>query len=295
MVVKVADAGGPVHYADFGGSGRPLVLVHGLGGCHLNWMAVGPALARSHRVLAPDLVGFGYTPTAGRPASVHQDLRLLERFLVDVVGEPAVLVGNSMGGLLSAYVAARRPDWVDSLVLVDPACPNPRFVGVSAAVVAFFSVLLAPGLGARYLSRRARKMGAEALVDTTLAAVCSDPARVDPEIRRAHVELTRLRMTTMPWSDRALVEAARSLLRLLVRRRRYYDTLARITAPTLLVQGSEDRLVPLESVREIARSRPDWDFEILDGVGHVPMMEVPDRFLAAVEGWLEGLRPAKAG
>lgn len=295
MIVKVADAGGPIHYADFGGSGSPLVLVHGLGGSHLNWMSVGPELARSHRVLAPDLIGFGYTPPAGRSATVQQNLRALERFLVQVVGEPAILVGNSMGGLLSAYAAARRPDWVDSLVLVDPACPNPRFAGVSALVVAFFGTLLAPGLGASYIRRRALRMGPEALVDATLSVVCSDPHRVEPAVREANIQLTSFRMRNMPWSEEALVEAARSLLRLLVRRKRYFDTLARITAPTLLLQGAEDRLVPLASVRHIADRRPDWDFHVLPGVGHVPMMEAPQQFLGLVESWLEGMEPAKAG
>ena len=295
MVIKVADAGGPIHYADFGGSGRPLVLVHGLGGYHVNWMAVGPDLARSHRVLALDLIGFGATPPAGRAATVHQNIRAVERFLVQVVGEPAVLVGNSMGGLISAYVAARRPEWVDSLVLVDPACPNPRFVGVSALVVAFFGALLAPGLGASYIRRRARRLGAEAVVEETLRVVCSDPGRLDPAVRQAHVDLTRTRMETMPWSEPALVEASRSLLRLLLGRRRYFETLARVQAPTLLIEGAEDRLVPLGAVRHIAEARPDWDFHILPGVGHVPMLEAPAEFLGLVEGWLRGLEPAKAG
>jgi pimeloyl-ACP methyl ester carboxylesterase len=295
MVVKLAEAGGPIHYADYGGSGRPMVLVHGLGGSHLNWMAVGGALARSHRVLAPDLIGFGYTPPAGRRATIHQNLGALERFLVQVVREPAILVGNSMGGMLSAYVAARRPEWVESLVLVDPACPNPRFAGVSAVVVAFFGALLAPGLGARYVRRRALRMGPEVAVDQTLAVVCADPRRIDPAVRQAHIDLTRYRMREMPWSELALVEAAKSLLSAMVRPRRYFETLGRVKAPTLLVQGAEDRLVPLASVQQIAERRPDWEVRVLPGVGHVPMMEAPEQFLGVLEGWLEGLEPARAG
>ena len=294
MELKVADAGGPLHYADFGGAGTPMVLVHGLGGMHLNWLAVGPALARRYRVVAPDLVGFGTTPPAGRRSTIPGNLVALRRF-VEHLGEPAILVGNSMGGLLSGFLAAERPDLVERLVLVDPACPNPRYVGVSAIVVAFFAAAVAPGASARYAKRRAARLGAEGLVKTTLQLVCADPGRLTPELVDAHIELTRRRMAAMPWSEHALIEAARSLVRVLVRRKRYYEVMGHVKAPTLVIQGSEDRLVPVPAAENLARTRPDWDFELLRGVGHVPMMETPDRFLSVLEAWLDGAEAAKAG
>ena len=291
--MRVADAGGPMHYADFGGDGPPLVLVHGLGGMSINWLAVGPALARHHRVVAPDLVGFGATPPAGRRSTVPGNLLALRRF-VELQGAPAVLVGNSMGGLLSAFLAAERPDLVDRLVLVDPACPNPRFLGVSAVVVAFVTAALAPATTTRLLRRRTARLGAERLVQSTLAVVCEEPGRLDPDLVAAHVELTRRRLEQMPWSEAALVEAARSLVRVLVRRERFHRTLARVKAPTLVIQGSRDRVVPTAAVEAMVRRRPDWDYAPLEGVGHVPMMEAPGRFLATLESWLGG-RAASAG
>ncbi len=294
MKIEVADVGGPVHYADFGGSGPVMVLVHGLGGSHLNWMAVGPELARRHRVLAPDLVGFGYTPPAGRSSRVEENLEVLDRFLASAVREPAILVGNSMGGLLSGFLAARRPDRVRALVLVDPACPNPRFAGVSGLVLAFFGTLLAPG-ATLYFRRRAQRIGPERLVQATLRAVCADPRRISSELVRAHVELTRLRLHTMPWSEAALVEAGRSLLRVLWRRARYYDTMRAVGVPTLLIEGGQDRLVPPAAVERLASVRPDWEFRVLDGVGHVPMMEAPEEFLAVLESWLGGVESERAG
>src|SRR5256885_14817167 len=71
------DLDGPVHYADFGGSGRPIVLVHGLGGPHLNWLAVAPGLTPRARVLALDLARLRRTPTAGRTARVGANRKLL--------------------------------------------------------------------------------------------------------------------------------------------------------------------------------------------------------------------------
>src|SRR5688572_27076484 len=95
------DVHGPVNVADFGGEGPPMVLVHGLGGSHVNWVRLGPLLAERARVLAPDLPGFGYTPPKGRSVTVQANAQWLDRFIAEVIGRPAILVGNSMGGLIS--------------------------------------------------------------------------------------------------------------------------------------------------------------------------------------------------
>src|SRR5512144_2702302 len=124
MKSLVVDLDGPVHYADFGGSGRPIVLVHGLGGSHLNWLPVAPRLAAHGRVLAVDLLGHGRTRSLGRSARLGANRRMLARFIEAVAREPAVLMGNSMGGYLSLAVAADQPAKVASLVLVDPAVPT---------------------------------------------------------------------------------------------------------------------------------------------------------------------------
>jgi pimeloyl-ACP methyl ester carboxylesterase len=72
----------------------------------------------------------------------------------------------------------------------------------------------------------------------------------------------------------------------LLRRESYFQMVASVRAPALIVQGDRDRLVNVESARALAALRPDWRIEILEGVGHVPQLEVPERFLAVVEPWL---------
>jgi pimeloyl-ACP methyl ester carboxylesterase len=80
---RLVDLDSPVHYLDFGGEGPVLVLVHGPGGSHVNWLSAGPLLARRARVLAVDLAGFGHTSPAGRSTRVTANQRLLGRFVED--------------------------------------------------------------------------------------------------------------------------------------------------------------------------------------------------------------------
>jgi pimeloyl-ACP methyl ester carboxylesterase len=287
MDSRTVDLAGPVHYADFGGAGPPIVLVHGLGGSHLNWMAVGPRLARRARVVAPDLAGFGRTPPAGRSSGVEANAELLTRFLDRVAGKPAVLVGNSMGGAISMLVAARQPQRVAGLVLVDPAVPVPIGAPVDRRLLATFAAYALPLFGEWFTRRKAARLGPEGVVRELLELCCAEPARIGPGLWDAHVALARERMATMPWAPDALVEAGRSLGGMLRRPAALRAVIRAVRAPALVVHGALDRLVPLAACLALARLRPDWTVEVLEGVGHVPQLEVPERFTAVVEGWLE--------
>jgi len=288
---RTLDLGGPVHLVDFGGTGPTMVLVHGLGGSHANWLAVGPELAAHARVVAPDLPGFGRTPLAGRSAHVRAQVELFDRVLDTVADGPAVLVGNSMGGLIAMMEASERPQKVAGLVLVGPAQPRPLGSRIDPVVALTFAAYAFPGVGEQFLRWRAAWLGPERLVRQTLRFCCADPARVPADVVAAHVALARERQR-MSWAQPAFLEAARSILTVLSRSRDMQAMIQRITAPTLLVQGSEDRLVPLAASRALAALRPDWQLAVFEGVGHVPQLEVPARFVATVSSWLDGaLRP----
>ncbi len=288
---KVADVDGPVHYLDFGGSGTPLLMVHGLGGAAINWMAVGPELARTHRALALDLAGFGQTPLQGRSATVGANTELVHGFIEKVIGDAVVLMGNSMGGHIAVLEAAAHPGAVQMLVLVDPAIPGPHVRRPPPLILGAMAALSIPGLAETILDRRVRALGAEGLVMQTLALVCADPSRVDPEVVEAHVQLTRERSRLGPQNGRAFIQASRSI-GLRMANPAFWFRAAAVTAPTLVIHGSLDRLIPLEAARDLARRRPDWQLTVLEGVGHVPMMETPDLFLEEFESW--GYRIASA-
>jgi pimeloyl-ACP methyl ester carboxylesterase len=281
------DVDGPTNVADFGGSGPLMVLLHGLGGSHVNWIRLGPLLAQRARVLAPDLPGFGYSRPHGRPTTVQGNAGWVDRFLEETADAPAILVGNSMGGLVAMLEAIAAPEKVAGLILVNPALPlapkEPRDMQVTLA----FSALFVPGVGEIFTRSRARKLGPEGLVRESFALCCVDPARVPPDVIEAHVDAARDRMS-MPWADASMLAGARSMLRLLLRRRRFIRMLERVGPPTLLINGEGDRLVKLAAAKAVSAARSDWTFRSLDDLGHVPHLEDPERTVKEIWSWLDG-------
>jgi pimeloyl-ACP methyl ester carboxylesterase len=293
---RIADLNGPVHYIDFGGDGRPLLMVHGLGGNALNWMAVGPELAKHYHAMAIDLVGFGQTPLYNRSATVGANEDLVNEFIEKVIGEPVVLMGNSMGGHIAILEAADHPLQVTECILVDPAIPIPvrQAPRPPAAMLGVAAAASIPGLAEILFDRRLRELGPEKLVQLSLALVCANPSRVDPKVVAAHVQLTRERAHLGPQNSRAFLQASRSIA-LRMADPRFWARVKKVTSPMLVIHGSLDRVIPVAAAREFVRRAPTATLRILEGVGHVPMMETPDLFLSVLLEWLAyriGAEPA---
>ena len=282
-----ADLDGPVHWMDHGGPADAplLVCVHGLGGSLLNWAALAPLLTPTCRVVALDLAGFGHTRGGSRSTSVHANQRLLHRFLTEVVGTPAILVGNSMGGLISILQASERPDTVAGLALVDPALPIALDARPDPRVVATFAAFLVPVVGRRVLSRRRDSASAQEAAHAMLQLCCEDPSRVPADVIDLHVELAHERRAYSD-VDGEMLSAAQSLLWVLADRRRYAAMQKAIDVPVLLLHGDRDRLVNIASARAAAAANPSWRFEVAYGVGHVPQLEVPDWTAQRILRWL---------
>jgi pimeloyl-ACP methyl ester carboxylesterase len=283
---RTVDIGGLVHYVDYGGpdGGPAVVLVHGLGGSHLNWDLFAPLLTSHARVWAIDLPGFGRSEPGGRTTSVQANVAVLHRFLTEVIGQPVVLVGNSMGGMISLLAAGERPDAVTGLVLLDPAVPGPRRA-LDPLVAVTFGLYALPFVGERFLWWRRTRQSALARVREMLHLCGVDPDDLPPEIIERSVTLLEERQD-IEGMDRAFLAAARSLLKLLVDPRRYRKAMASIEDPVLLVHGDRDRLVAVAAARDIARRHPGWRYLELADVGHVPQLQVPERLAPEVLDWM---------
>jgi pimeloyl-ACP methyl ester carboxylesterase len=262
-----------------------LVCVHGLGGSLLNWAALAPRLTDIARVVAIDLAGFGQTRAIGRSAAVADNQHLLHRFLTEVVNGPAILVGNSMGGLITILQATAHPRTVAGAALIDPALPVAVGARPDALVAAMFALYAVPPLGRAALQARRRRSTPEKAAMDLLRLCCVDADRVPRDVVEQHIALARVRRSYIEVDD-AMLGASRSLLGVLAHRRRFAATLAGLPDPVLLLHGDKDRLVPIASARMAAKANPTWRFEVAQGVGHVPQLEVPDWTARQIRGWL---------
>ena len=281
------DLDGPVHYLDYGGlPGSPVIVcVHGLGGSALNWSAIAPLLTGDYRLLAPDLAGHGLTQSWGRGTDVLANQRLLHRFIDAVPGCPVILMGNSMGGMISLLEASAAASTVAGLILLDPALPF-AFGRPDPQVAVMFAMYVTPGLG-RVMQRRQRRLSEHEIVAGILSLCCADPSRVPAEIIARHVELARQR-SEFTEAARDFAAAMRSVVATIGygRGRAYRRGIRTITCPVLLVHGDRDRLVPIAVARAAARANPSWSLAWLTGVGHVPHLEAPRETAGVITAWL---------
>ncbi|MFW3168590.1 alpha/beta fold hydrolase [Geodermatophilus sp. CPCC 206100] len=276
--VRLLDLGGP--------EDAPVVLcVHGLGASAITFGLVGPLLAGRHRVLAVDLLAHGGSAVGADAAAGNR--RLIGRVVESVVGTPVVLVGQSMGGVLAIQHAAEAPDTVRRLVLIGPPVPRPTRLPVDPILAARRAFLRLPPVE-RAVAARLRRMTPEEAVDAQVRQATPHVDRVPADVLPVMVAETRERAAR---PDAAAAQAAQwraitGTMAVLVHARRFRETVARISAPTLYLQGEDDPLAPVAAARALAATRPDWRLEVFPGVGHVPHVEDPQGTADRVLRWL---------
>lgn len=276
---------GPIHWKDYGGQGTLLVMVHGLGGSIANWDVIGPRLTNRGRAVAIDLPGFGLSPP-GRDWSLETHRDTIAN-VIEHLDAPAIVVGNSLGGLLAEMVAASRPDLVDGLILVSPATPprlpDPR---IDWPTVRRLVINATPVLGPAMSRRMVNTMTSRELVSDSLNRITYDRGRVPLEMVEAFVEVAETRRN-LPWAADAVPHTGASIRRLFARRSRFVEIIREVKAPTLVVQGISDHIVSPTAVEWLCYLRPDWTLVQMDATGHTPQIDAPIRMLTVVGPWLD--------
>jgi pimeloyl-ACP methyl ester carboxylesterase len=284
MVKAESRALSDLNWRDYGGTGDTMLAVHGLGGSVANWDAVGPLLAKNRRVLALDLPGFGLSPP-------QSDYRLethsaaVVRF-IEVLGTSVHLMGNSMGGLVSEFVAAARPDLVETLILLSPATPlrwpDPHFNFLTSLRLGIEAI---PLVGAQLLKAVGNRLTPDEIVDLSLRMITYDPTRVPLDVVDSLVD-TATERSNFEWAATAINQSASSIAWHYRRPRDFVAMIRDISAPTLLVQGAADHIVSPSGVKWLASLRSDWAYVEMADTGHTPQLDAPVRLTKIVEEWL---------
>lgn len=256
------------HYALEGqGTGPDVVLVHGLGGSANSFSRVVLPLAEHFaRVWVPDLPGHGFSPLyCGGPTCLQNQYDVLRAYLDTVVRAPAYVVGNSLGGAMSLQLAADVPDQVRALALIAPAGADVGEERLKALLESFDVRTLTE---AREMTRRLfhRPPRAVLLLAHELRRFYGAPA------------------------VRALVQEALGRLESL-----RPEVLAQVRAPTLLLWGQSERLLPYEGVDYFRKHLPHADVRVVPGFGHVPQVERPGELVAHLVGFAHARQASAPG
>lgn len=264
------------------GKGPLVLLIHGMAGSATTWKQVMPALSEHFTVLAPDLLGHGESDKVKGDYSLGSMASTLRDLIVALGYKRATVVGQSYGGGIAMQLAYQYPERCERLVLVDAG-------GLGKEVNPLLKMLTLPGS------------------EAVLLVACAPPVRhVVETIGRIAFGKKLADATVIPelwrsYSSLGTMEGRRAFLRTL---RAVIDPRGQsISAteklymaagiPTLIIWGEDDRIIPVEHARAAHAAIPGSWLEIIEGVGHYPHCEAPERFVEALTEFIESTRPAR--
>ena len=246
--------GQKIHYVE-AGSGPNVILLHGLGGSSQGWQFnIGP-LAEKFHVYVPDQIGFGKSDKPLVMYRIRTYVDFLDQFCKQLKIERATLVGNSMGGWIAAAFTAAFPDRVDKLVLVDAAGYAPP---KELDMRTLFALNPTTREGLKVLTAKVfynKAFQTDAAIDAAIAA-------------------------RLAAGDGYTIK---SITESIIRGEDFLDdTVKTIKRPTLIVWGREDGLVPLAEGERFHKDIAGSKLVVFDQCAHVPNLEKPGEFNAAV-------------
>jgi pimeloyl-ACP methyl ester carboxylesterase len=272
--------GRPVTYAETG-TGPVLLLVHGMAGGYENWREVFEPLARRYTVVAPDLPGHGASAPGGGDYSLGGLAVGLRDLLLALGHERATLIGHSLGGGIAMQLAYQFPELAERLVLVSSG-------GLGPEVSLLLRAAALPGseLWLAATARTGSRIGAA--VGRGLAAVGLRPTTDVAEVARGYASLAD------PGRRAAFLATLRSVINARGQRIDAHDRLY-LTAglPVLIMWGARDPIIPVSHAERAHDAIAGSRLEIFDGVGHLPQLEAPARFVAVLERFLDQTEPAR--
>jgi len=277
-MVSLGDHQVYVRSAPAGQDAERALFVHGLEGSSRNWTDLMDLLRPWLACDAVDLPGFGDSPP--RPDGRYSIAALAQTVIALIQKQqgPVHLIGNSLGGAVCVKVAATRPDLIKTLTLISPALPDSR----PRMDLLRFPVMSLPRVGTR-LIRQYQVLPPERRVADVITTCYNDPALFQPARFATEVaELTR--RDQLGYAGAALIGSVRTLTAEFLRRGRHcaWRDAARVTAPSLIIYGSRDRLVDARMAGRAAHQFRDARIVVMPRTGHVAHMEHPAAVAAEI-------------
>jgi len=273
-----------------GGVDVPHLFVHGLGGGASNWFEVMGALGEDREVITMDLPGFGRTvPPRHSAARVRANARFIPTFMDELGIGRAILHGNSMGGLITALLAGIDPDRIDRAVMAAPALPTAKsdLTHLPGPVLRRFAPFVVPGVGSTLLRAIWSRTDTHKLLDEAISMTVSSRDLLSPAMLTLMTENIQFGKRHA-WRVESLAYAVESVVAALLGGRELNEGVHAMPDETLVIWGDADALIGRPVIEHLYQQRPGWDYSVLPGVGHVPMLEAADRYVSVVQAWLEG-------
>jgi pimeloyl-ACP methyl ester carboxylesterase len=264
-----------------GGEGPVLLLIHGMAGTCENWREVIEPLARHYTVIAPDLPGHGLSAGGQGDYSLGNLAAGLRDLLLVLGHERATLVGHSLGGGVAMQFSYQFPEMVERLVLVSSGG-----LGLEVSPVLRAAALPGAELFIAATAGTGQKIGGA--IGRGLAKVGVKPAADLAEVARGYGSLAE------PERRKAFLATLRSVVGTEGQRVSAADRFYLAEeVPVLIVWGARDPIIPASHGEDAHRALPGSRLEIFDGVGHMPQIEQPSRFVTVLEDFLAETEPAR--
>jgi len=253
--------GNKIRYLEAGGFKKTIVLIHGLGASAERWEFVIPLFNKQYSVIVPDLIGFGYSDKPLVDYTSDFFSNFLANFLEKIGLEKTNIIASSLGGQIAAEYALKHKNSIEKLVLVSPSGAMKHS---TPALDAYVMAALYPN-----------KEGAE----NAYKMMAAPGREINPKIVEDFVTRMKLPNAKMAFMSTLLgLKNADNITK----------KLNAISIPSLIIWGENDPVIPIKYADSFVSSIQDCRFYRMDGCGHTPYVDEPEKFTKIVLDFLEG-------
>lgn len=247
-----------IRYLEAGNSNKTLILLHGLGASAERWLPIVPYLSNDYRVIMPDIIGFGYSDKPVTNYTLKFFMEFISGFMLSIGIEKPTLMGSSLGGRILLEYAIHYPQNIEKMILVSPAVNEES----SPALQSYMQAALHPTFED---------------VRNAFLVMSGENAEIKDEFIVEFINRMRL-----PNAKMAFLASLMGLKKEILNP----EMLVNIEAPSLLIWGKDDHVIPISNIAKLGNSVKNMKYQIMEKCGHAPYAEKPELFSKIVLDFL---------